>query len=98
MRGYRRFALLGVALLLYVGALALRESARKERESWPTVAFVAVAPDIAPVLGALLGRQLAADLIWVRALVYYGSTNEETADYSQIQNYMDAVIDLDPGF
>jgi hypothetical protein len=93
-----RGVLPAIALVTYVGGLELRELAAGERQSWPIVAQVAVAPDLAPVLGALLGRQFAADLIWIRGLVYYGSTNEETADYSQISDFMDAVIQLDPGF
>jgi hypothetical protein len=62
------------------GARALRAVAMTERDAWPERMSepFAPAPDVAPYV-ALGHRELLADMLWIRALVYLGS-GHDTAD------------------
>lgn len=43
-------------------------------------------------------HELAADLFWARALVYYGSAWGGSGDLSQVEELADRIIELDPRF
>lgn len=50
------------------------------------------------VLGSLGYRAALADLIWMKALVYYGEELVHRGDVSHLYRYGDAMIALDPDF
>ena len=50
------------------------------------------------VLGALGYRAALADLIWMKALVYYGEELSHRGDVKNLYRYGDAVLALDPDF
>jgi len=84
--------------LLHGGGLFAKSVAWDERNAWPTVAQATVLPRAAKVMGVLLGNELAADLMWIRSLIYAGSSIEETGAYDQLDQYIEAILDLDPKF
>ena len=94
----RALALLVAAILLYGGSIVAGKESWAQRETWPVAAQSVVAPELAKGAGMLLGREMAADLYWVRALVYYGSARAETGDYDQLEELIDSILDLDPHF
>jgi hypothetical protein len=92
--------LLIAAALCWLGAQALGKVATEQRSTWPPTedyAFFLPPPASAPVIFAGY-RELAADIYWVRTLVYYGSSMVGDADYRYLEPFMDTVIALDPKF
>lgn len=84
----------------WAGAMTLGDHARAERKTWPPAeahALFLPPPEIAPTIFAGY-RQLMADITWVRALVYYGSSMLGEADYRYLERFIDNVIALDPRF
>ena len=94
----RTAALIMTAILAYSVSVSARKNAWEARNTWPVAAQSVVVPEVSKGAGLLLGREMAADLFWVRALVYYGGTRAETGDYDQLEQFIDAILDLDPNF
>lgn len=85
------------ATVFWVGAHQLRGQAVAERVRWPrAVATVLIPP--AQVLQFAPNRELVADLLWCRLLVYYGSNWLGDGDLSQVEQLLDGVITLSPRF
>ena len=55
-------------------------------------------PDDYLVLGSLGHRAALADLIWMKALVYYGEELGQRGDVKHLFRYADAMLALDPDF
>ncbi len=86
-----------VASLLWLGAHALRNEAIAARASWPKTDTMLLVPpvEVAPFVPY---RELMADLLWCRLLVYYGSNWGGEGDLSQVEQLLDNIIALDPRF
>jgi hypothetical protein len=73
----------------------LAETAHAVRESDDVYAF----PPPAQLHAATLGWDAAgADLLWAKLLVEYGTHWAEHRDFTVGPNYLDAVLELEPGF
>lgn len=97
---YRVTLSLLVAALCWLGAQALGSRALDERKTWPAAedyALFVPPASSAPVIFAGY-RQLAADIYWARALVYYGSSLVGEADFRYLEQFIDNVLALDPKF
>jgi len=90
---------LGVAVLL-VSLPPLRRSASDARATAQSPEDVYYLPADNNVLGALtLGyRETAADLLWMRALLYYAENLSERGAAVYAINYAEALASLDPNF
>lgn len=74
--------------------------ALEERATWPKTEDYAIflpPPEAAPLIYAGF-REVAADISWVRLLVYYGTSMIGEADYRYLELFIDNVIALDPLF
>jgi hypothetical protein len=96
----RLWAAVVIAILLWLGSIAVRDSALDQRKTWPpeeNYVNSLPTPDVAPI--ALLGyREAAADLYWARALVYYGSGVMGENDFRYLTRFIDVILALDPNF
>jgi hypothetical protein len=86
-----------VAAALWLGAQGLRSEAVAARASWPRAASTVFAPPLAMVRFAPY-RELLADLLWSRLLVYYGSNWGGDGDLSQMEEFIDDLVALTPTF
>jgi hypothetical protein len=91
-----------VALVACVGALAVAAAAclaraNRLRASWPPEADTFYLPPSQAVRVASLGhRELAADLLHVRANVYFGTQLHARVPTKWLAKYLHTAIDLDP--
>lgn len=86
-----------VAALLWLGANGLRGEAVAARAAWPkSVTTVFVPPE--EVVRFAPYRELLADLLWCRLLVYYGSNWGGDGDLTQVEDFIDDIIALTPKF
>ena len=90
---------LAVAGLCWLGARALDAAALEQRASWPDAEehIWVPPPEAMPVL-AMGYRQLWADILWTRTLVYYGSSRKTGTDYPYLTDLLDGILTLDPKF
>ena len=86
-----------VAGLLWLGADALRSDAAAARAGWPKTESTSLVPPVELTRFAPY-RELLADLLWCRLLVYYGSNWGGDGDLSQVEDFLDDIIVLDPKF
>jgi tetratricopeptide (TPR) repeat protein len=92
-------AALSAAAFFWLGARQLRARAIDERAGWPATADRLTLPPPGTARALSLGyRELFADVVWTRALVYYGSSWGGDGDLSQVEQLADLIIDLDPRF
>jgi hypothetical protein len=94
-RGARTALALAAGIGCAVAARGLGAIARHERAAWPAVLDEPYAPSPAAAPFVALGfREVAADLLWIRALGYFGG-DDDTAD--GVRSLIDAIVALDPG-
>lgn len=86
-----------VAVLVWRAANGLRREAVAARTEWPKMVGTIFVPP-SEVIGFAPYRELLADLLWCRLLVYYGSNWGGDGDLSQVEDLVDGVIALDPKF
>lgn len=87
-------------VLAFAASKGLQAAALDIRSGWPVVEEFKVIPppSAARVVYAPIGRQLAADITWARALVYYGSSVIGESDFRYLTKFIDNIIALDPKF
>jgi hypothetical protein len=99
----RRQAWIGCVLSLGLAALFGAEWCRSRAQLYfaQTQQYDAVyylPPDDYLIVGSLGYRAAVADLIWMKALVYYGEELGQHGDVQHLYRYGDAMIALDPDF
>jgi hypothetical protein len=84
---------------LWIPAHVAKGVALEARTEWaPADEYVVLPPaEIAPLLHAGY-NELAADITWVRLLVYYGSARIGQSDLRYLERFIDNVMALDPRF
>lgn len=91
---------LGPAVLavgLVMGARAMGEAANDVRATWPKAAEAPYAPSPGAAPYVTLGyRELATDLLWIRALAYFGADEQASSD--GVRDLVTAMNALDPRF
>lgn len=86
-----------IAVGLVVGARAVGGAANDVRARWPEAADAPYAPSPGAAPYVTLGyRELATDLLWIRALAYFGA--DEQASSEGVRNLVSAMNALDPRF
>jgi len=84
-------------LLLLVALVFAQDAANRRRAAFPAAADVLYLPQPSALHALALGHdELAADLVFVRGLVYFGSQLEEKGEYRWLENYLDTITQLDP--
>jgi hypothetical protein len=99
MKQLRPLLVLLIVGAFWFGSQELGKRAHGERSTWPKTEDQ---PFLPPPGGAALFslgyRELAADLTWCRALVYYGSSLTGETDLHHLERFVDTIIELDPRF
>src|SRR3954467_10345861 len=84
-------------LLLGVAVVFAQDAANRRRAAFPAGADVLYLPQPSALRAPALGRDdLAADLVFIRGLVYFGSQLEQKGEYRWLENYLDTITKLDP--
>lgn len=92
----RGLAAAGVFLLL-AGTVVAEDAAANRRAHFPAGEDTLYLPRPSALRMMSLGHtELAADLVFVRALIYFGSQFEQKGEYKWIDNYLDTITELDP--
>src|SRR5688572_19810751 len=94
-------AILLVTIAVWGAGLAVGNAARSIRDGWPkTEEYVVLPPPGAALYVSVppTYRELAADIVWARALVYYGSSITGETDLRYLERFIDTVLELDPKF
>jgi hypothetical protein len=86
-----------VAALSWLGANGLRGQAAAARATWPKTQSTSFVPPI-EILRFAPYRELLADLLWCRLLVYYGANWGGEGDLTQVEDFIDDIIALTPKF
>jgi tetratricopeptide (TPR) repeat protein len=94
-----RAALLISALALGTGAHYAGEEARRARNAHANPEELIYLPEGRILRMASLGqRNLLADLVWLRAIQYYGEHRLTDRNYDQAERLFDVIFELDPAF
>lgn len=95
----RTVSLVAIMLTAWTGGVWARGHVVDIRGSWPQSEerVVLVPPESAPVL-AFGYREAAADVLWVRALNYYGTGVRESTGFRYLRPIIDTIISLAPRF
>jgi hypothetical protein len=83
-------------LLLGVAVVFAQDAANRRRAAFPAGADVLYLPQPSALHALALGHdELAADLVFIRGLVYFGSQLEQKGEYRWLENYLDTITKLD---
>ncbi|RMH45020.1 MAG: hypothetical protein D6689_00895 [Deltaproteobacteria bacterium] len=96
----RSLALVAAAVLLALAAQPVKSRALAIRAGWPRFhEYVLLPPPSAAPVLAMGFRELAADITWARATVYYGSARPgDPGSYLYLDRFIDNILALDPKF
>jgi hypothetical protein len=84
-------------LLLLTAIVFAEDAANRLRARFPAGEDVLYLPQPSALHALALGHdELAADLVFIRGLVYFGSQLEEKGEYRWLENYLDTITELDP--
>ncbi len=86
-------------LLLMAALVVVENAADRRRALFPAGEDILYLPRPSALHALALGHdELAADLVFIRGLVYFGSQMELKGDYRWLENYLDTITTLDPGW
>ena len=85
-----------VAILAGLGSHALKGMAQVDRDSWPKTQSYKVR--VPRVVAKAIGREVMADLYWVRTTVYFGENWAGEGDLRYLPVLVDDIMDFDPYF
>lgn len=92
----RGLAAAGVFLLL-IGAAVTEDALVRRRDRFPPGDDALYLPRPAALRAMSLGHtELAADLVFLRALIYFGGQLEQKGQFRWLDNYLDTITALDP--
>ncbi len=90
---------IGATLFLLTTAGLSHHAAVVSRNRFPVLEDLVYLPSANALRAVSLGhRELAADLIFLRTVVFFGSALVTTKNYSWLDQHLDTVVDLDPAF
>jgi hypothetical protein len=93
----RGFAAAAGILFLLVALVVTQDAALGRRARFPAGEDILYLPRPAALRAMVLGHgELAADLVFVRGLVYFGTQIEEKGEHRWLENYLDTITELDP--
>jgi hypothetical protein len=84
-------------LLLLAGLVVAQDAALERRARFPAAEDLLYLPQPSALHAMSLGHdELAADLVFIRGLVYFGTQLEQKGEYRWLENYLDTITQLDP--
>jgi len=84
-------------LLLLVAIVFAQDAANRRRDAFPAGEDLLYLPQPSALHAIALGHdELAADLVFIRGLVYFGTQLEQKGEYRWLENYLDTITKLDP--
>jgi hypothetical protein len=87
------------ALLLLVATGLLQDAAQRGRGRLSPEADLLYLPRASALRVMSLGhRELAADLVFIRAIIYFGAQMGGDKQYRWLENYLDTIVALDPAW
>jgi hypothetical protein len=82
---------------LLTATVVAQSAALKRRAHFPSEEDLLYLPKPAALRHIALGHtELMADLIFIRAVVYFGTQLTEKGDYRWLENYLETITELDP--
>ena len=95
-----RRGLAAAGVLLLLGALVLTQDAAVARRArFPAGEDILYLPRPSALRALSLGHtELLADLVFLRATVYFGAQIEQKGEYRWLENYLDTITELDPAW
>src|SRR5689334_491061 len=93
-----RRGITAAGLAFAVAALVVAQDATlQRREKFPAAEDVLYLPQPGALHAMVLGHdEFAADVVFIRALVYFGTQLEQKGEYRWLENYLDTITRLDP--
>ena len=93
-----RSALVSVAAAVLVAATVLsQDAALDKRSKFPAETDQLYLPRPGALKKMSLGHhELTADMVFIRAIIYFGSQLAGQRDYRWLENYLDTIVQLDP--
>jgi hypothetical protein len=89
---------LGFAVLA-TGTVLTQDSALGQRARFSAEADQLYLPRASALSAMSLGHhELAADLVFVRAIIYFGGQLSARSDFRWLENYLDTIVELDPSW
>jgi hypothetical protein len=93
----RRLLLSLAAVALAAASVLFCGAARDRRARFPAEEDLLYLPQPSVLKAASLGHhELTADLVLMRAIIYFGAQMKEKGDYRWLDNYLDTIVVLDP--
>ncbi len=84
-------------LLLLAGLVVAQDAVLSRRAQFPAAEDVLYLPKPGALHAIALGHdELAADLVFIRGLVYFGTQLEEKGEHRWLENYLETITRLDP--
>jgi hypothetical protein len=84
-------------LLLIVAMVFVENAANRRRAAFPAGEDILYLPRPSALHVLALGHdEVAADLVFIRGLVYFGSQMEQKGEFRWLDNYLDTITTLDP--
>jgi hypothetical protein len=85
--------------MVYLLMLVMRDQAMLLRAQLPEPKATYLVPDYRMLRGLVLGyNEAAADLVWVKALVYVGGESARIGKYEYLDSYARLIFSMDPMF
>jgi hypothetical protein len=93
----RRLLLALAAVALAAASVFFSAAARDRRAHFPAEEDLLYLPRPSVLKAASLRHhELAADLVFMRAIIYFGAQLKERGEYRWLDNYLDTIVALDP--
>jgi hypothetical protein len=88
---------LPLVALFALGAVVIGDAARARRARFPAEDDLLYLPKPSALKAMALGHhELVADLVFIRAIIYFGGQFYGSRDYRWLENYLDTIVSLDP--
>lgn len=93
----RRLLVVPLLGLFALGAVVAGDAARARRAQFPAEDDLLYLPRARALEALALGHhELVADLVFIRAIIYFGGQFYGSRDYRWLENYLDTIVALDP--
>src|SRR5262245_32515353 len=95
----RKLILAVVAAALVAGTVLTQDFTLARRRAFPAESDLLYLPRPSVLQRLSLGHhELTADLVFIRAIIYFGGEMAGRRDYTWLDNYLETIVALDPQF
>jgi hypothetical protein len=94
---WRSFALTTAGVALLAATVLTQDAALSQRKQFGAERDELYLPRPSALKAMALGHhELVADLVFIRAIIYFGTQFQGRRDYRWLENYLDTIVNLDP--